>query len=280
MTTVALTFINENGKKYQVVTDKIREDATLDSLGDFMNGITQIGASGPDGTDHWIGTAAPRFVEKRAKRPRKSPKPSEVTKPRTPTKKYWLISPTRIINSQATSVIKTLKKFFAEGGDPEVFVSSLWLVKHFWHAKVLTLTQRIEPKDFYFELKEIFDIRKEWTQQMLEALPQLSFIFSKEEWARLHKEWSARRNALKKEMQELQEHRAQKEPTADDILRQIAADLEADPPIASMVPGESKTKVRPSKKVRNKLKKFKQSGGKVKKVSVTETILFNQDEPL
>lgn len=270
MTTVALTFINENGKKYRVLTDKVREGATLEMFGELLEEITHIGASDPTGENHWVRAAPPKFVEdrpakkstsrKKDKEPRKAP-----TKPRTPPKKNWVVSPPQILNGKPSTVIQKLKNFFQGSGDPEVFVSSLWLVKTLWHSRALTLTQRIDRRDFYFEMKAIFDLGNKWTARMLEALPQLSFIFSKEEWARLRKQWKARRSALKKEMKELKEDEEQQaETTADDILRQIEAELREAPP-ESVIQENPPTKSRPSKAKRDKLKKYNQKGVSGKK---------------
>lgn len=220
MTMYALTFVDDKGRKNTIYTDKVKPGVTDQMLAGFCSGIEELDVIKPDGSKPFAKLAkfeqvTEEQLQKRRRKPRKAkeptaetaetdvPEPAEKIAGAADPLSNWHLSLKEIINLKPASVVRRLKYLHENGGDPTVFVTNLLLVKYVWHSGIFVLDQRIDKKDFYHEMREIYTPSNTWSQQMIEALPELSFIFGKEEWSRLHRVWLKRRDALKKVLKQV-----------------------------------------------------------------------------
>lgn len=238
MTMYALTFIDDRGRKTTIYTDKVKPGVTDKVMESFGRGLSQLEVRKPDGTKPFTELTKlealteeeyqKHAAKKRGPKKKGSPKVGDTddladiikeAKSAADDLSRWHLSLKEIINLRPESVVRRLKVLHEKGGDPTVFVTNLLLVKYVWHSGIFVLDQRINPYDFYHEMREIYDPAKEWSQQMIEALPELSFIFDKDDWARLRKTWLKRRDALKKELKQVQTD----EPAKSEVEDALAA---------------------------------------------------------
>lgn len=276
MTAIALTFRDESGKKHTLITDKIRPGTPDSTISSFFNGMTLLDVTKHNGSkplskfDHFEAVTEPREPQKKEPKttdkaneqdtPKPDPgEPTERVKPQRDALFYWHLSLKEIFNLKAESVVKRLKDYHRKGGDPTVFVTTLWLVKYVWHSDIFNIDQRIDPRDFYHELREIYDPAKPWTKEMVAALPEMSFIFDKDDWARLHPIWKAHRNEEKKALSAVKEPMSQ-EITVTTEENDSEETLITDPPLE-----EPPATKRPSKAKRTLLRNAQQKGKPQKK---------------
>lgn len=252
------TFVNEHGQSYtwrpeckdseKVLQEAKRFKAKLDAV--------QVGML-EDHETPWSCKGDPKIFQKRQrvqqKRDRK-PKAHSTAKKRA-SKKNWLVTPREFETVKHETLVKRLKRFYADGGDRNVFLSYIRLMKLIYRADFLTVDRMIDARDFYHEVKEIYTTIEKWTPQMMAALSDFRFMFDREEWARLDHRKQSQNREKKKAAKNLDLATDETETEPLESLEQVA-EKKKEP--------DNEKKNFP-KALRKKMKNFQNKGGKKKK---------------
>lgn len=260
MMQLEFTFINEHGQKYTWRPDCKHSERVLQDAKRFKKQIDAVQLG--DLADHdtpWACKGEPKLVEKRVRKPRaRTPQPVNTSKKRTPRKKSWLVTPREFETVKHETLVKRLKNYYYEGGDRDIFLAYIRLMKLIYRATFLTVDRLIDPKDFYHEIKEIYSTTEPWSKQMMAALSDFRFMFQREEWTRLERRWQVQNREMKKRNKEME---------LTDNIEGSAANV-TEPTTAPVVTDEEKEAEklkRKNKKLQEKLQKFNNNGNKPKK---------------
>lgn len=269
MMQLEFTFINEHGQSYTWRPDYKQSDKVLQAAKSFKKKIDAVHVGIlEDHETSWECKNEPKLVEKRKRVQKKrdnkpkarTPQPVNTSKKKVIRKKNWLVTPREFETVSHPALVKRLKKYYYEGGDRDIFLAYLRLMKLIYRADFLTVDRLIDPKDFYHEVKEIYSTTEPWSKQMMAALSDFRFMFDREEWSRLNHRWQNQNQALKKRQKELdlqETPEAADEETADQTEQTDSTGEEENP-------DKNETK-RPNKALRHKFENFKNKGNKPKK---------------
>lgn len=124
---------------------------------------------------------APRDPKKRnikkIKRELAAAQPKAAPKPRS---SHWIFTPNEVLRLKTESLIQRLLNYYEAGGDVDIFLGHLRMMKAIYNADCFDLGDRKIQGYFLGEcLFKIFKYTNTWTQQMFLAYDEFNYFFKK-----------------------------------------------------------------------------------------------------